>query len=216
MLPLSLGGSRVGPMRLLAIGAHPDDIEIGCGGTLLGLAERFASLKATFVVMTGDERRTKEAAVASELFLPGCDVTLRLGGLTDGRLPSQWNDAKDLLENVAAAAEYDLVLVPSRGDAHQDHRLIAELTPTVWRDHLVLGYELPKVDGDIGRPSIYVPLSADVAREKVRRLTKAFPSQVERDWWDDELFLGLARIRGMECRSRYAEAFTMHKGTLTW
>jgi LmbE family N-acetylglucosaminyl deacetylase len=201
---------------VLAIGAHPDDIEIGCGGTLLRLAERFTDLEATVVVMTGEPGRVVEAATATELFLPGCAVDLRLGGLPDGHLPSRWNDAKDFLESVAKAGEFDLLLVPSLHDAHQDHRLIAEITPTVWRDHLILGYELPKYDGDLGRPSVYVPLSEEVAREKVRCLIKAFPSQVGRDWWDEETFLGLARIRGMECRSRYAEAFTLRKATVTW
>jgi LmbE family N-acetylglucosaminyl deacetylase len=216
MFPLSLDGSGIGPRSVLAIGAHPDDIEIGCGGTLLRLAERFPDLKATFAVLTGEPSREAEAAVAAELFLPGCQVDLRLGRLPDGRLPSRWNDVKQLLEDVAASGTFDLLLVPSQHDAHQDHRLVAELAPTVWRDHLILGYELPKYDGDLGRPSVYVPMSEDVAREKVRRLTKAFPSQVGRDWWDEETFLGLARIRGMECRSRYAEAYTLHKATVTW
>jgi LmbE family N-acetylglucosaminyl deacetylase len=216
MRPLSLAASADAPLRVLAIGAHPDDIEIGCGGTLLSLAAASAVSSATFLVVTGEGRRAEEAAAASELFRPGCDVTLRLGGLPDGRLPAYWNDVKNLLESVAAESSYDVVLVPSRHDAHQDHRLIAELTPTVWRDHLVLGYELPKWDGDFGQPTVFVPLSEELAREKVRRLHKAFPSQAGRDWWDEETFLGLARLRGMESRSRYAEAFTMHKATLAW
>jgi LmbE family N-acetylglucosaminyl deacetylase len=123
---------------------------------------------------------------------------------------------KAQLEDVAAEQAFDLVLVPSSADAHQDHRLLAELAPTVWRDHLVLGYELPKYDGDLGRPSLYFPLADDMAREKVRRLAKAYPSQLDRDWWDEETFLSLARLRGIECRSRYAEAFTVTKATLSW
>jgi LmbE family N-acetylglucosaminyl deacetylase len=216
MLPLSLTGPGGPPRRILAVGAHPDDIEIGCGGTLLQLAEARPDVEATFVVLTGVPRRAAEAQVAAELFFPGRDVDLRLGGLPDGRLPSRWNDVKDFLEGVATEASFDLVLAPSLHDAHQDHRLLAELVPTVWRDHLVLGYELPKYDGDFGRPNVYVPMSEDFAQEKYRRLTKAFPSQVDRDWWDEEMFLGLARLRGMECRSRYAEAFTLHKATLAW
>jgi len=214
MRPLSLKGDQ--PVRLLCIGAHPDDIEIGCGGTLLGLADLDVVERATFVVLTGDAVRHEEARVAAELFLPGTDVSLQTSGLPDGRLPAHWDAVKAELERVASEETFDLVLVPSSADAHQDHRLIADLAPTVWRDHLVLGYELPKYDGDLGRPSVYVPLSEELAREKVRRLAKAYPSQAGRDWWDEETFLGLARLRGMECRSRYAEAFTVHKATLSW
>jgi LmbE family N-acetylglucosaminyl deacetylase len=218
MLPLSLVGPGVEPgrLRLLAIGAHPDDIEIGCGGTLLKLAQTAALSSATYVVATGDGRRAEEAQTAAELFLPGVDVDVRLGGLPDGRLPSHWNDVKELLESVAAQGSYDIVFAPTLKDAHQDHRLLAELTTTVWRDHLVLGYELPKWDGDFGQPSVYVSLSEEQGHDKVERLHKAFPSQAGRDWWDEEMFLGLARLRGMENRSRYAEAFTLHKATLTW
>jgi LmbE family N-acetylglucosaminyl deacetylase len=108
------------------------------------------------------------------------------------------------------------VLAPSRTDAHQDHRTVAELATTVWRDHLVLNYEIPKWDGDISRPWLYVDLTEEQLREKVARLHKAFPSQVEHDWFDEEVFAGLARLRGMECRAQYAEAFTTAKATLTW
>jgi LmbE family N-acetylglucosaminyl deacetylase len=209
-------GLSVPPRGVLAIGAHPDDIEIGCGGTLLQLARRWPGLPVTVVVMTGTERRRGEAGAAAELFLPGCEVDLHTFGLPDGRLPSVWHEVKQNLESVAATTEVDLVLAPQRHDAHLDHRLIAELVPTVWRDHLVLGYEIPKYDGDLGRPNIYLPLSEETARDKVRLLEKAYPSQVDRDWWDEEMFLGLARLRGMECRARYAEAFTLTKASLSW
>jgi LmbE family N-acetylglucosaminyl deacetylase len=112
---------------------------------------------------------------------------------------------------VARSEAPDLVIAPSTADAHQDHRTIGEIVPTVFRDHLCLGYEIPKWDGDLGRPSVYHPLPEDVARRKVELLHKCYPSQRGRDWWDDEVFLGLARLRGMECRSRYAEAFTCTK-----
>jgi LmbE family N-acetylglucosaminyl deacetylase len=123
---------------------------------------------------------------------------------------------KRRLEEVAAGIDPDLVLAPQAGDAHQDHRLVAEQVPTVWRDHLVLGYEIPKYDGDLGRPSLYVPMTEDVAREKFALLSKAYASQTGRDWWDEEMFLGLARLRGIECRARYAEAFVMNKASLSW
>jgi len=216
VLPLTLPGAGVEGLRILAIGAHPDDIEIGCGGTLLRLVEHPGPVTATFVILTGDVRRAEEAQRAAELFLPGCEVSVRIAGLPDGRLPAHWDEVKNFLEDAATRVGADLILAPSRHDAHQDHRLLAELVTTVWRDHLVLGYELPKWDGDLGRPSVYVPLTVDTAKEKVRRLTLAFSSQVARDWWDEETFLGLARLRGIECRASYAEAFTVHKATLTW
>ncbi|MDQ1289492.1 MAG: hypothetical protein QG622_3058 [Actinomycetota bacterium] len=204
------------PERLLVLGAHPDDIEIGCGGTLLRLAEAWPGLPVTLVVLTGTSERHREARAAARLFLPGCDVDVHLSDLPDGRLPSVWGTVKQHLEDVAATARPDLVLAPGPGDAHQDHRLVAELVPTVWRDQLVLGYEIPKYDGDLGRPAVYVPLPESVARAKVELLTKAYPSQVSRDWWDEETFLGLARVRGMECRARYAEAFFLTKAMVTW
>jgi LmbE family N-acetylglucosaminyl deacetylase len=204
------------PLGVIALGAHPDDIEIGCGGTLLRMARQWPGLRVTVVILTGTPERVAEASTACELFLPGCDVTLRTFGLPDGRLPAVWGEVKDHLEQVATSAQADLVLAPRTSDAHQDHRLLAELVPTVWRDHIVAGYEIPKWDGDFGRPNAYSPLDEATAHEKVELLTKAYPSQTGRDWWDERMFLGLARIRGMECRAEYAEAFEVAKAVLTW
>ncbi|TCC65923.1 PIG-L family deacetylase [Kribbella pittospori] len=221
MLPFQLGLID-GPVHLVALGAHPDDIEIGCGGTLLKLAESVPELTAEFVIATGSALRLDEARRAAELFLPECEVTVTSAELPDGRLPSYWNETKELLEATARAAQTgssrrpDLVMAPSRTDAHQDHRLIAELAPTVWRDHLVLHYEIPKWDGDISRPWLYVELTEEQLRDKIALLRKAYPSQAPHDWFDEEVFAGLARLRGMECRARYAEAFTTAKATLTW
>jgi LmbE family N-acetylglucosaminyl deacetylase len=204
------------PCGVLAVGAHPDDVEIGCGGTLLQLAARYPGLPVTVVVFTGSPERHLESRVACDLFLPGCQVVLHTFELPDGRLPAHWGEVKQRLEDLAVGLELDLILAPSLHDAHQDHRLLAELVPTVWRGHLALGYEIPKYDGDFGRPNVYVPMSEEIASAKVELLSKAYPSQIDRDWWDEETFLGLARLRGMECRSRYAEAFTTNKVTLTW
>jgi LmbE family N-acetylglucosaminyl deacetylase len=200
----------------VALAAHPDDLEIGCGGTLLQLAATHPGLSVDVVLATGEPARVAEARRASELFLPGCAVTLHCGGLPDGRLPADWAGVKELLEKTAALTNPDLVLGPRRTDLHQDHRLLGELARTVWRDHLVLGYEIPKWDGDLDRPWLYVPLSEAAMDAKVRLLHESFPSQTGRDWFDPEVFRGLARLRGMECRSRYAEAFTTDKAVLTW
>jgi LmbE family N-acetylglucosaminyl deacetylase len=205
------------PIRhLMALAAHPDDLEIGCGGTLLRLAEAFPGLTVDVVVATGEPDRIAEARRAAAAFLPGCTVTLHCGRLPDGRLPAVWSGVKELLEETATRCSPDLILAPRRTDLHQDHRTLAELVHTVWRDHLVLGYEIPKWDGDLDRPWLYVPLSEAVMRDKVRLLHEAYPSQIGRDWFDAEVFQGLARLRGMECRARYAEAFTIDKAVLTW
>jgi LmbE family N-acetylglucosaminyl deacetylase len=213
MLSLQLAAPSGGPLSVLAIGAHPDDIEIGAGGLLLGLAE--TSVQARYVVLTGTAERHQEARQAARSFLPNAELTVDLFDLPEGRLPAVWNRVKELLEEIAQSCTPHVILAPSSADAHQDHRTIGEIVPTVFRDHLYLAYEIPKWDGDISRPSIYVPMSADIARRKVELLHKSFPSQRSRDWWDDEIFLGLARLRGMECRAPYAEAFTCTKCLVT-
>jgi LmbE family N-acetylglucosaminyl deacetylase len=205
MLSLPLEAPSGEPLSVLAIGAHPDDIEIGAGGLLLQLAVR--PLQARYVLLTGTAERQAEARAAATAFLPGADLTVELSQLPEGRLPTAWAQVKEILEQVARSCSPDVILAPSVGDAHQDHRTIAEIVPTVFRDQLCLSYEIPKWDGDLGRPSLYVPLSQETARRKVELLHKCYPSQHGRDWWDDEVFLGLARLRGMECRARYAEAF---------
>ena len=200
---------------MLAIGAHPDDIEIGGGGLLLGLAESQPGLTVRYVVLTGTPGRQAEARHAASAFLPGAELTIELHDLPEGRLPAAWGAAKELLEEVARSGTPDLILAPSAADAHQDHRTIAELVPTVFRDQLCLGYEIPKWDGDIGRPAMYFPMTEDAGRRKVELLHKCFPSQRDRDWWDDEVFLGIARLRGVECRAPYAEAFSCAKAVIT-
>lgn len=206
---LSLTTDR--PLDVLCVGAHPDDIEIGCGGTLLGLAER-PDTRFTAMVLSGSEPREQESTKALHRLAPGIET--HFAGLVDGRLPGQWNQVKDVLEQLAMECRPDLVLAPRTDDAHQDHRLAGQLVSTVWRDALVLHYEIPKWDGDLGRPTTFVPVSPEHAQEKVEVLNACFPSQVDRDWWDDETFLGLMRLRGVECRSRYAEAFFCTKTVL--
>lgn len=202
-----------GPLDVLAVGAHPDDIEIGCGGTLLVLRER-PDVRVHCLVLTGSPERRLEAEAAAAAF-NGPAGSIDIGQLPDSRLPDHWSAVKQFLEDAALErAAPDLVLVPRRDDSHQDHRLLAELVPTVWRDSLVLHYEIPKWDGDQGRVSHYVPLGVDVARRKAELLTKVYPSQVGRDWWDDETFLAILRLRGVECRARYAEGFVIEKARL--
>ncbi len=212
MLPLRLEPPAGRPLSVLAIGAHPDDVEIGAGGLLLQLPAR--PLQVRYVLLTGTAERQAEARAAARAFLTGADLTMDLFQLPESRLPAAWTQVKEILEEVARSCSPDVIVAPSAGDAHQDHRVIGEILPTVFRDQLCLAYEIPKWDGDLGRPSVYFPLSADVARRKVELLHKCFPSQRDHDWWDDEVFLGIARLRGMECRAPYAEAFSCAKSVI--
>ncbi|MEU1025585.1 PIG-L family deacetylase, partial [Streptomyces sp. NPDC005904] len=166
------------------------------------------------VLSGGGGEREQEEHAALTAFCPGAELRLTVLKLADGRLPAQWEEAKAAVEDLRARTEPDLVLAPRTDDAHQDHRGLAKLMTTAFRDHLVLGYEIAKWDGDLGRPAAYQPLPAHIAEEKVRLLQEHYPSQRHRPWYDREAFLGLARIRGIECHARYAEAFAVTKLTL--
>jgi LmbE family N-acetylglucosaminyl deacetylase len=209
MLALRLAEVR----SVVLFGAHPDDIEIGAGGLLLALGAS-TDLRVHYVLLTGTPLRQAEARAAAAAFLPGAQLTFALHDLPDRGVPARWADAKWIVDSVAANSRPDLVVSPTLDDAHQDHRTLAELVPTSFRDTLVLQYEIPKWDGDFGRRNVYLPLTDEQARRKAQLLHASFPSQKSRDWWDDEVFLGLARLRGMECRSRYAEAFRCEKAVI--
>lgn len=213
MLPLQFAIQSGSPLSVLVIGAHPDDIEIGAGGLLLSLAKLRPQVH--YLLFTGTADRQQEARQAASAYLSGADLTIELLDLPEGRLPALWGTVKDLLEEVARSCRPDLIIAPSSADAHQDHRTIGELVPTVFRDQLYLAYEIPKWDGDMGRPSLYVPMTEDIAKQKVELLHECYPSQRNRDWWEDQVFLGLARLRGMECRAPYAEAFYCWKSVIS-
>lgn len=210
---IRLGSGRL--ERIVAVGAHCDDIAIGAGGTLLTMCRAWPGVRVDALVLSGggSEREDEERA-ALAAFCPGADLRPTVLKLPDGRLPAHWEEAKSAVEELRARTEPDVILAPRTDDAHQDHRGLARLLPTAFRDHLVLGYEIVKWDGDLGRPAAYQPLSPEVAEEKVRLLQEHYPSQRHRPWYDREAFLGLARIRGIECHARYAEAFAVTKLTL--
>jgi LmbE family N-acetylglucosaminyl deacetylase len=210
MAPFRLTAVR----SLVLVGAHPDDIELGAGGLLLALGAANPDLRVHYLLLTGTPSRQDEARAAAAAFLPGAQLSFALHDLPDGRVPAHWADAKRFIDAAAAATSPDLVLAPAPDDAHQDHRTVAELVPTAFRSASVLHYEIPKWDGDLGRRNVYLPLTDEQARRKVELLHTSYPSQKDRDWWDDEVFLGLARLRGMECRSRYAEAFRCEKAVI--
>lgn len=196
-------------LRVLALGAHPDDIEIGCGGTLLSLMEMPGAELAT-LVLTGTAEREEEATRAALAF--GATQPPTFARLPDARLPEHWPSVKDALHDFqVACGPVDLVLAPRSDDAHQDHRLLGELVTTVWRGPTVLSYEIPKWDGDLAPMDVYVPLSPNHVHRKIQLLDESYPSQRGRDWWDEEFFRSIARLRGAEVRTRYAEAFRAHR-----
>jgi LmbE family N-acetylglucosaminyl deacetylase len=217
MLALSLFDGDAPVRRVLAIGCHADDIEIGCGGTLLALTRSRPDVEVTWVVLGAEGDRGAEARASGEGFLSDArSAEVVVHGFRDAYMPYDGASVKDAFEALKPV-EPDLVLTHTRADLHQDHRLACELTWNTFRDHLVLEYEIPKVDGDLGTPNLYVPLAEEVAHEKVDRLLAAFASQRDKHWFDRGVFFGLMRLRGMECRSEsgYAEAFFARKLPVT-
>ena len=198
--------------EIAVLGAHCDDIAIGMGGTLLTLARARPGLTVRGLVLSGgDTPRAAEERAALAALCPGADVDVTVADVPDGRAPAHWARVKELLATLSRTATPDLVFGPQPRDAHQDHRLLAELLPTEFRDHVVLGYEILKWETDTPRPTVFHPLPVGVAEEKARLLCKHYPSQMMHDWFDDEAFLGLSRLRGVQCHSRHAEAFTAEK-----
>jgi LmbE family N-acetylglucosaminyl deacetylase len=202
-------------LRVLCLGAHSDDVEIGAGGTLLGWIASGVRLEVTWCVLSAPGPRAGEARRSAATMLAGAsDLDVAVGSFEDGMFPADYRSIKAFLADVRAGSpDPDVVLTHRRDDAHQDHRTVADLTANLWRDHLVLRYEIPKWDGDLGRPQAYVPMTAATLERKIDILHDHFASQRSKDWFDPETFRGLARLRGLECRApeRYAEAFFVEK-----
>lgn len=194
--------------ELVLLGAHCDDIPLGAGGTVLSLCRTHPGLRVRAFVLAGaGTAREAEERAALVAFCPGADLEVTVLDLPDGRLPAHWEWAKEALETFRRTCEPDLVLAPPRHDDHQDHRGLARLTATVFREHLTLGYEILKAEPDLAQPTVMVPLDDDVVAEKCRLLHEHYPSQKHRQWFDDDAFTGLARIRGVQCQHRFAEGF---------
>lgn len=213
-LRLARPGERI---SALFLGAHSDDIEIGVGGTVLEWIATGVELDATWCVLSGSEARQAEAKAAAAAFLNGAhSVRVELAGFRDSHFPYQGGEIKSWLEALKARVAPDVVFTHRRDDAHQDHREVSRLTWNAFRNHLVLEYEIPKWDGDLGRPNLYVPLAGERMTRKLALLERHFASQRSKDWFDADTFRGLARVRGMECRApeRFAEAFVMRKALL--
>jgi LmbE family N-acetylglucosaminyl deacetylase len=214
MIPLHLDQGGTAGLQILCLGAHADDIEIGCGGTILRLAEQYPGSIFHWVVFSALGVREAEARRAATMFAGA--TTLQgplLKTFPDGFMPFVGAEVKEVFEELKHAVSPDVIFTHNRSDAHQDHRLIAELTWNTFRDHWILEYEIPKYDGDLGQPSVFVPLSPEVYQKKVRAIMDAFQSQHSKRWFEKETFLSLMRLRGMECNapSGYAEAFYCRK-----
>jgi LmbE family N-acetylglucosaminyl deacetylase len=206
------------PLRVLCLGAHSDDIEIGCGGTLLQIAKTRPRPEFRWVVWSAVGARASEAQRGARKFLgPAAREAVRLHEFRDGYFPAEFAGIKDAFENLAREFQPDIVFTHSRDDRHQDHRVVSDLTWNTFRNQLILEYEVPKWDGDLGRPNFYVPVSRSVALRKTTALLEVFGTQRSKDWFTEETFLGLMRLRGMECRAgeAYAEAFQARKIALS-
>lgn len=203
------------PFRVLAIGAHCDDIEIGAGGLLRVLARSVPTLEVSFVVMTSTPERAAEARACLATLVAPVPARIAIHAMQDTRLPTFFNEVKDVLGRLSRE-KFDLILTHDPRDAHQDHRLLGELVPTAFRAHTLAHFEIPKWDGDLGvlRPNSYIPLTAEDVAAKWALVHSHYASQREKEWFTEETLRSLARLRGMECRAEYAEAFRIEKLTI--
>ena len=211
MLPLMFDPQ---PPRLLCLGAHCDDIEIGCGATILRLLESWPGASVRWVVFSGSALRQQEARAAAESLLAKAgERQIEMLSHRESYLPQCWAAVKEDFERIKAEFQPTLILTHTREDHHQDHRVVSELTWNTFRDHLVWEYEIPKYEGDLGNPNLFVPITRSQAEAKVAVLMRCFESQQKRSWFDPTTFLGLMRLRGVGCNapSGYAEAFTVRK-----
>jgi LmbE family N-acetylglucosaminyl deacetylase len=208
---------RPGLTHVLALGSHSDDIEIGCGATLLALTRARPEVEVTWVVLGAHGTREREARASAKAFLGAASRSeVVVYGFRDGYFPYIGGEVKDVFEELKGRLDPDVIFTHARNDLHQDHRLVCELTWNTWRNHLILEYEIPKYDGDLGSPNVFVPVSEELAREKARLIAEVFASQQDKHWFEEDLFMGLMRIRGMEVSSPsgYAEAFVGRKLSL--
>jgi LmbE family N-acetylglucosaminyl deacetylase len=214
MRTLNLRHARPAMSHVLCLGAHADDIEIGCGGTMLTLLQEEPPLNVTWVVFSAEGVRADEARGSAHRFLvEAAKREIVINTFRDGFFPYTGAQLKDAFEELKTRLSPDLVFTHYRHDLHQDHRLISELTWNTFRDHLILEYEVPKYDGDLGAPNFFVPLDDSITRRKIDTILTSFTSQRGKRWFSEELFRSLLRLRGMECNasSDHAEAFYARK-----
>jgi LmbE family N-acetylglucosaminyl deacetylase len=199
-------------LSVLCLGAHSDDIEIGAGATLLSMMERGVNLEVLWVVLSAPGIREVEAkASAADFLAAATSAQIEVKCFKDGFFPEQGEAIKSTFEALKREVNPDVILTHHRDDAHQDHRHVCRLTWNTFRNHCILEYEIPKWDGDMSQPNLYMPISATALQRKIDLLNSHFGSQRSKQWFDAEIFRGVARLRGMECRERYAEAFFARK-----
>ncbi|MCC5615180.1 PIG-L family deacetylase [Nostoc sp. CHAB 5836] len=214
MIQLSLKKTDESEYKILCLGSHCDDIEIGCGGTILKLIENYHHVIIYWVVFSSNEQRAKEATASASFFLKEVPIKkIIIKDFRDGFLPFQGIEVKEYFEQLKDEFSPDIVFTHHRDDRHQDHRLICELAWNTFRNHLILEYEIPKYDGDLGIPNFFVHLNEELCRRKIQYILDAFPSQNHKQWFTEETFRSLLRIRGIESNSpsNYAEAFYCRK-----
>lgn len=197
--------------HILCLGAHADDIEIGCGGTLLKWIAARPDLKVRWVVFTAEGERASEARASVKALLRGTNAKVIVKQFRTSFLPFQGIKVKEFFETLKESYEPDVVFTHYRDDRHQDHRLLSDLAWNTFRNHLILEYEIPKYDGDLGSPNFFVPLNGSISRRKAAHLCRHFQTQANKHWFSEETFLALMRLRGVECSAQYAEAFYCRK-----
>jgi LmbE family N-acetylglucosaminyl deacetylase len=214
MLNLKLDIKKDRVLTVLCLGAHSDDIEIGCGGTILKLIEDYENTAFCWVVFSSNKNRKKEAEKSAQAFLQEAkQKTVIIKEFREGFFPYIGAEIKDYFEELKQSVSPDLILTHHRFDLHQDHRLISDLTWNTFRDHLLLEYEIPKYDGDLGVPNFFVPITKSICTQKIKYILNYFPSQHENQWFSKDTFQSLLRLRGIEsnAREKYAEAYYCRK-----
>lgn len=215
MLKFELSRQQNKPIKLLCLGAHCDDIEIGCGGTLLALLEKTLNTQLYWVVLSSDPLREREAMKSAKHFLKHSGShTMHIEKFRNGYFPFEGKKMKGYFERLKKEVFPDLIFTHYRMDLHQDHRMVSDLTWNTFRDNFILEYEIPKYDGDFGSPNLYVPLEPPICERKVKHIISAFRSQRSKHWFTQDLLRSVMRIRGMECASLYAEGFYCRKMTI--
>jgi len=218
MLPLGLPKKGRANRSILCLGAHSDDIEIGCGGSILELIRLHKDLEFHWVVFSSGHQRDQEARRSAELFLKGAaKKNVVVEDFRNGYFPAVLADIKDYFEELKKGIAPDLILTHTRHDLHQDHRVLNQLTWNTWRNHLILEYEIPKYDGDLGTPNFYVPLDRKTVERKIKYLMQCFVTQRDKHWFSPDTFQGLMRIRGLEANApgKFAEAYYARKIVFT-
>jgi LmbE family N-acetylglucosaminyl deacetylase len=214
MLKLTLSERKDAPFKILCLGSHADDIEIGCGGTIIKLNRQITGTCCKWIVFSANETRGNEALHSASFFLKDCAAKqIHIENFRDGFFPFQGVEIKEYFECLKLEFDPDIIFTHYRHDLHQDHRLISDLTWNTFRHHLILEYEIPKYDGDIGVPNFFVHLDKDIWQKKIERVLYNFPSQDDKRWFTGDVFRAFMRLRGMEscAPSRYAEAFYARK-----